>query len=195
MCYSGIRSYLYVCLSRHHLSSIKSVWPSMLFRDGKLSICLFQQIAICPPSSCPPLPKLQALCKQGPYLFSLRDWHTVGAQERFVEWMSEWLHDAPLEKSVDLWAFLWTSLSCSSSTWLPKKPEAWSCSRNSGFRSAVSFAWNSPSHSTAGPCSSFRSPLCSEARLISLFPFCPRLVPLAVLPTHSPSPSFLVPVP
>lgn len=93
--------------------------------------------------------------------------------------MSEWMHDAPLEKSVHLWAFLWASLSCcSSSTRLPKKPEGWSCSRNSGFQSAISFAWNSPSHSTAGPCSSFRAHLCSEACLISLCSFCPRLVPL-----------------
>ena len=79
------------------------------------------------------------------------------------------MHDAPLEKSVHLWAFLWASLSCcSSSTWLPKKPEGWSCSGNSGFQSAISFAWNSPSHSTAGPCSSFRAHLCSEACLLSL---------------------------
>lgn len=89
------------------------------------------------------------------------------------------MHDAPLEKSVHLWAFLLASLSCcSSSTWLPKKPEGWSYTRNSGFQSGVSFAWNSPSHSTAGPCSSFRAHLCSEACLISLFSFCPRLVPL-----------------
>lgn len=79
------------------------------------------------------------------------------------------MHDAPLEKSVHLWAFLWASLSCcSSSTRLPKKPEGWSCSGNSGFQSAISFAWNSPSHSTAGPCSSFRAHLCSEACLLSL---------------------------
>lgn len=99
------------------------------------------------------------------------------------------MHDAPLNKSVDLCAVLWASVSCySSSTLLPKKPEKSSCSANSTFQSAVSFAWNSPSHSTAGSCSSFKahpSRLCSATSLISLFPFSPRLVPPLLFCLHT----------